>query len=118
MRKAAGPRWRALVAELGRVVDGLPPDEAVAAAGGLEELLRKARAVALERAILESVAAHPGASSNALVLAVRGDRARVLRKLRELERSGLLKWEPGPKGSRLWYAGKTGRAYQPVRRCA
>jgi hypothetical protein len=112
------PTWRALAAEFGRVLEALPPDEAIDAVGALEELRSRTRGLALERGLLAAVAAHPGATSNALVLSVRGDRALVLRKLRELERSGRLRYEPGAKGARLWYETKTSRAYQPVRACA
>jgi hypothetical protein len=99
-------------AELAAIVE----DEALDLEGArklvmaLEDLAAKARTRALHLALLEAIARHPGSTSNALAALVPGDRALVLRRLRELGRAGAIRFEPGPKGSRLWYARKTSAA--------
>ena len=104
------PRWRAHAAALARELEALGADETGAAIGALEHLLVRLRDRRLEASMLAVVAAHPGATSNAVVERVPGDRTRALATLRELERAGLLRWEPGPKGARLWFRAKTSAA--------
>lgn len=106
--------WRELAQELESDLEGLGPEETLEARDVLEKLAAKARSLALERAVLQFVGDNPGAASNAVVQHVAGDRTHVLRVLRELGRAGALRFEPGPKGARLWYAGKTSLDYQPM----
>jgi hypothetical protein len=72
----------------------------------------------VEREILAVLEADPGRTGNAVAVAVHADRAVVFRKLRELGHAGVLRWEPGPKGARNWYAAKTSTGVSTAEGCA
>jgi hypothetical protein len=93
-------------------------DDAGEAVAVLEELTARARARRVEAAVLEFIGDNPGATGNAVALAVQGDRALVFRKLRELDRAGVLRWAPGPKGARKWYLAKTSTGVSTADGCA
>ena len=102
----AGQSWRAAVAALDARVTTLDGERLREAASMIEGIASRARDRAVDAAVLDAIRRAPGASSNALVLASRADRARTLRRLRELARAGRARYEPGPKGARLWFAEK------------
>jgi hypothetical protein len=101
-----------------RALEGVDGAGKLAAAAALEQLATELRAGGLGDAILAYVAKNPGASSNRITEHAPGERGRVLAKLKQLEAAGLLRWEPGPKRARQWYATKTSRDSLPIRGCA
>lgn len=100
------PTWRALAERLGRALEDAGADDLGEAVEALDELAARARGRRIEGEVLEDVTAHPGTTSNGVVVRLRRDRSLVLRALRVLESSAVLTFEPGPKGARLWSAKK------------
>ncbi len=99
-------RFVACVGAIERAARALDGRETEALLAELGSLAARLRAAAMERAILGQVSGLPGSTSNAIAEHVRGDRVRVLATLRDMAKRGLLRWEPGAKGARLWYAAK------------